>query len=67
MSLRSLERAVVFEARIILKNRRVRLKDLLEWSSGKPTVGEGEVSIDIPKYGVTAVFPKACDKREAAS
>ena len=66
MSLSSLEREIVRGARIILKNRRVRLGDLLDGPTGNVTVGEGEVSIFIEEYGVTAVFFAECDKRKAA-
>ena len=64
MSLATLEREIVGEARVVLKNPKLRLKDLLEWSTGDIKTGEGEVTIRIGAgLNVNATFPAACDKR----
>ena len=63
MSLATLERAIVISARGVLNNPKLRLKDLLEWSTSKVKSREGEVAVYVPDPGAWAVFPKACDKR----
>lgn len=63
MGLADIEREIIIEARKLLKNQRLRLKDLLEWSTAKVVVNEDEVVVQLPGIGVEAAFPKSCDKR----
>ena len=41
MSFKTLETKVLAEARSVLKQPRLRLKDILEWSTSKTTVRKG--------------------------
>ena len=65
MSIATLERAVVAGAREVLNNPKLRVKDLLEWSTSKVQPHDGEVVIFVPDLGTWAAFPKACDHRGA--
>ncbi len=63
MSLRSLESAIVSEARKIFNNQALRVKDLLEWTTGEITPHEGEVVAHLPKLGVNVAVKAEFDKR----
>lgn len=65
MSLATLEREIVAQARIALKNPRLRRRDLLEWCSGElKAEGEDEIVVYLEDPGCWAVFPRVCDRRE---
>ena len=40
MSMKTLESAVLKELRIVAKNNKIRLKDIMEWSTSEETVKE---------------------------
>ena len=64
MSIASLERAIVYGAREVLCNPKLRLKDLLEWSTSPcQNYAPDEIMVRVPDPGAYAVFPKACDRR----
>lgn len=63
MSLHTLEVAIWREAQTVLKNLKIRLKDLAEWSTGELDYHEGEVNVFLPTLKVFVAFPTACDKR----
>lgn len=65
MSMATLEREIVFEASRILHNRKLRKKDLREWSTGTVKIAEDEVQIHIPELGVNVVVFKTMDKRKS--
>jgi len=48
MSLRTLELQILNELRIVAKNPKLRLKDLLEWRTGPIEPQEGEVVFKLP-------------------
>ncbi len=64
MSLATLERAILASAKIVLKNPKLKMKDLLEWSTSdiKPK-DDTEIVVRIPDPGVNICVPKAADKR----
>lgn len=64
MSMQTLEREIVAEARGVLKNKKLRVKDMQEWSTGPITAEDGEVVISLPSLGVNVAVKKECDKRE---
>lgn len=74
MSIAKMEREMVAEVRTFLNNPKVRVKDMLEWSTGetKPTTAD-ELSFQLPRdagyryAGMWFTFPKALDKRPAAT
>lgn len=63
MSLRSFETAITAEARSVLKNPKLRVKDLLEWSTGAVQLGEGETVCLLPKLGINIAVLAINDKR----
>ena len=64
MSMATLKREIVAEARMVLENQKLRKKDLLEWSSGKVKAEKGEVALYLRKMGVNICVLEACDKRK---
>ena len=68
MSMASLEREIVGEAKRLLNNPKLKMADLLEWSSSRATVQgnlePNDVMIEVPAFKVWAAFPKAADRRE---
>jgi len=51
----TLEREIIKEAKIVSKNNKLKLKNLMEWACGKDTVKahEGEKLYYLPKLGVS--------------
>lgn len=66
MSMRSLESAITREARVFFNNRKLRVKDLMEWSTGEIKPHEGEVIAKLPLNGVYIAVKTECDKRSNA-
>ena len=64
MSFRSLESAICAELRNVLNNRSIRVKDILEWSTGDVKGEEGEIVVCIPNYLVNVCVKKELDKRK---
>lgn len=64
MSMATLERAVTAEARTVLKNPKLRVKDLLEWSTGQVKVQTGEVTAFLPELQIHIAVKKEMDKRK---
>lgn len=69
MSMRSLEQEILSKAKTLFKNPRLRLKDLLEWSTSEETVRgncqDDEVVAEV-STGVWACVAKSNDKRKPA-
>ncbi|UKM31212.1 hypothetical protein CrLKS3_g30 [Cylindrospermopsis phage Cr-LKS3] len=63
MSIRSLESEIVREARKYFCNSRLRVKDLMEWSTGDVKQNDGEVIGRLP-MGVSVAILKENDKRK---
>ena len=63
MSLRNFERSITVEARGVFRNSKIRLKDLLEWSTTPIDTLEGEVTEHLPGNAVYVVHKKEIDKR----
>ena len=64
MSIATLERAVLYGAKIAFNNPRLRLKDLREWSTGEIKPHEGEVVVRVPDPGVFVAVKTENDKRK---
>ena len=56
MSMTSLERAIMQELREVTGERNLRLKDLMEWSTGEITPQGHENVIDLPRNGVIVCY-----------
>ena len=63
MSMHSLEREICFHASRLFANRRLKIKDLQEWSTGKITPQDGEITEYLPYPGVFVTVKVECDKR----
>ena len=68
MSMATLERAVLDEAKTVLKNPKLKMKDIMEWSTSGEKVKEGcindEIAVRCPSIGVWVAVSKTLDKRE---
>lgn len=64
MSMATLERAVLAGAKIVFNNPKLRMKDILEWSTGKVKAEEGEVVARVDDPGVYVAISKEHDKRK---
>jgi len=62
MSLQTLERDIVAEIRIVTKNSKFRVKDLMEWKSAEITPQDGEKVVFLPGMRLWAAFKKELDK-----
>ena len=58
MGLREVESAVLAELREVSGVKKLRLKDIREWSTGDVKVGEGEVLYRLPVLRVNAVVAR---------
>ena len=52
MSMATLEREILAEAKEVTGKKNLRMKDILEWSSGEVTAHKGEVVHHLPSVGV---------------
>ena len=52
MGIKQLEAAVLAEAKIVTGNKKLRMKDIMEWSTGEVTPQEGEKLHRLPELGV---------------
>jgi hypothetical protein len=64
MSMKTLERAILEEARRMTQNPSLKMADILEWSSGDLTAKKGEIAIRLPNIGCTICIGKGKDKRK---
>ncbi len=58
MTLATLEREILKETKIVSKNDKLKLKNLMEWACGKDTVKahEGEKLYYLPKLNVSVAI-----------
>ena len=63
MSMATLERAVLAGTRDVLNNRKLRMKDILEWSTGEIKPQDGEIMVRVPYPGVNVCVAAVMDKR----
>lgn len=67
MSLRSFESSLASEARVVFNNRKLRVKDLMEWRMTEVKPHDDEVVAYLPLNGVWVAIKKELDKRVARS
>lgn len=59
MGMRQLESTILAEARVVTGNKKLRLKDIMEWSTGKIEPRPGEKLYRLEKMGVNIlILPK---------
>ena len=63
MSLRNLESAITYYARLAFQNKKLRVKDLQEWSSAQIAERPTESTLHLPEVGVYVAVLKEHDKR----
>lgn len=63
MGFRQLESAIAAETREIFCNRKIRLKDIMEWSTRVIDQQEGEVVEYMPRHKVFVAIKQELDKR----
>ena len=63
MSMATLEKAILVSAQALLKNPKLKKKDILEWNSGDIKAQEGEAVIYVGDPGVYVCVNKKHDKR----
>lgn len=63
MSLQTLERAILSELKTVSNNPKLKMKDLLEWSTGEVKPHAGEVVLYLPEMGAYCAISTANDKR----
>lgn len=63
MSMQSIEREMMIELREVAKNPKLKLKQVMEWSTGEVKAQEGETFYRLPKLGLNVAvkleLPKA--------
>ena len=64
MSMATLERAFCAGARVILKNPKLRVKDIMEWRTSKIEPQDGEVVVYVSDPGGYVAVKKEVDKRK---
>lgn len=66
MSLNQIENWLKREARVVLKNPKLRNKDILEWKNIECKPQPGEVVIKVHAFDLDwwVCVPEACDKRK---
>lgn len=52
MGRRELEREILAEAKEVTGNKKLKMKNIMEWSTGKVKVQAGEREYHLPKTGV---------------
>ena len=58
MSLQTLERAILAELKTVAKNPKIKMADIMEWSTGDITPQEGEVLVRLPDLRVNTCLKK---------
>lgn len=56
MSMQSLERMILNEAKFVTKNNKLKMTDIQEWSTGKVAVNDGEKGYYLPTSGVNVAI-----------
>ena len=52
MSIQSFKRAILAEAKIVTGNKKLRMKDIMEWSTGKVKQKSREKLYFLPKFRI---------------
>jgi len=58
MSIQSLERAILIEAKEVTRNKKLRMKDIMEWSTGEVKPESGEEIFHLPDMNVNIAVIK---------
>lgn len=58
MSMQSLEKAILAEAKTVVGNKKLKMKDIMEWSTGEVKPEPGEQVFRLPDIGVNIAIKK---------
>lgn len=58
MSMQTLERAILTEAKTIIDNNKLKMKDIMEWSTGEIKPESGEVVFHLPELKINIAIKK---------
>ncbi len=67
MSFATLERAVLHEARAVFNNRKLRQKDIIEWTTGEIEKHDGETIVTLPVLGIQVAVGTEHDRRASTA
>ena len=56
MGMRELEQSIIVEAREVSGNTKLKIKDMMEWSTGEIKPHEGEIVLACPRNGVNVAI-----------
>ena len=59
MSMRTLEAAILAEAKTVTGNKKLRQKDIVEWSTGNVKIEEGEEQYFLPVLRVNIAVKRS--------
>jgi hypothetical protein len=62
--MRDLESEILAELKAVAKNNKLRIKDMLEWTTGEIKPHEGEVVYNLPKLGINVAIKAELSKSE---
>lgn len=65
MSMATLEREILAQAKLLLNNPELKMKDILEWSTGTVVPRKDEIKFRLPQIPCNVCVAKANDKRPA--
>lgn len=59
MSMNSLEKAILEELQEVTKNKKLKLKNIMEWSTGEVKAQEGEKLIQLPALQINVAYKES--------
>lgn len=59
LGLRRLESAILSELRVVKNDRSIKLKEIMEWSTGKVKIEEGEELVYLPELKINVALKRA--------
>lgn len=67
MGMRQLESAILAEAKIVTGNKKLKMKDIMEWSTSEVKPQQGEKLYRLPKMGVNIAIKEQPKPSETSS
>lgn len=62
MGIRELNKAMLIEAKKITGNKKLKQKDIMEWSTGNIVAQEGEKTYKLPELGIYIAAKEQADE-----
>ena len=67
MSMQSLEKAILAEAKEVTGNKKLRMKDIMEWSTADIEAQDGEKLYNLPGLSVNIVVKETKDGKQKST